>query len=59
MPCTGVHAKCAAPLRRAHLNADLRLRWLEEAGLKQIEISVVAREEEPPHFHTILASGVR
>jgi ubiquinone/menaquinone biosynthesis C-methylase UbiE/DNA-binding transcriptional ArsR family regulator len=34
-------------------------RWLEEAGFKQIEINVVAREEEPPHFQTILASGVR
>jgi len=34
-------------------------RWLEEAGFKQIEISVVAREEEPPHFQTILASGAK
>jgi len=34
-------------------------RWLEEAGFKQIEITIVAREEEPPHFQTILASGVR
>ncbi len=34
-------------------------RWLEEAGFKKIEISVVAREEQPPHFQTILASGVR
>jgi len=33
--------------------------WLEEAGFKQIEISVVAREDEPPHFQTILVSGVR
>jgi len=32
-------------------------RWLEAAGLKKIEISVVAREEQPPHFQTILASG--
>jgi DNA-binding transcriptional ArsR family regulator len=32
-------------------------RWLEDAGFKKIEISVVAREEEPPHFETILASG--
>lgn len=31
--------------------------WLEEAGFKRIEISVVAREEEPPHFATVLASG--
>jgi len=31
--------------------------WLEAAGFKKIEISVVAREEEPPHFETILAGG--
>ena len=34
-------------------------RWLEEAGFKKIEISVVAREEQPPHFQTILAGGER
>jgi ubiquinone/menaquinone biosynthesis C-methylase UbiE/DNA-binding transcriptional ArsR family regulator len=32
-------------------------RWLEAAGLKRIEISVVAREDQPPHFETILASA--
>ena len=32
-------------------------RWLENAGFRRIEISVVAREEEPPHFQTILAGG--
>jgi ArsR family transcriptional regulator len=32
-------------------------RWLEAAGLKKIEITVVAAEEQPPHFQTILASG--
>jgi ubiquinone/menaquinone biosynthesis C-methylase UbiE len=32
-------------------------RWLEDAGFKKIEISIVAREEEPPHFQTILACG--
>jgi len=31
--------------------------WLENAGFKKIEISIVAREEQPPHFQTILASG--
>jgi ubiquinone/menaquinone biosynthesis C-methylase UbiE/predicted transcriptional regulator len=31
--------------------------WLEDAGFKKIEISIVAREEEPPHFQTILAGG--
>jgi ArsR family transcriptional regulator len=32
-------------------------RWMEEAGFKKIEISVVAREEQPPHFQTILAGA--
>jgi ubiquinone/menaquinone biosynthesis C-methylase UbiE len=32
-------------------------RWLEDAGFKKIEISVVAREEQPPHFETVLAGG--
>jgi ubiquinone/menaquinone biosynthesis C-methylase UbiE/DNA-binding transcriptional ArsR family regulator len=32
-------------------------RWLEESGFKKVDISVVAREEQPPHFQTILASG--
>jgi ArsR family transcriptional regulator len=32
-------------------------RWLEDAGFRKIEISVVAREEQPPHFETILAVG--
>jgi ArsR family transcriptional regulator len=36
--------------------SDLQ-RWLEEVGFKKIEISVVAREEQPPHFQTILAGG--
>jgi ubiquinone/menaquinone biosynthesis C-methylase UbiE/DNA-binding transcriptional ArsR family regulator len=31
--------------------------WLESAGFKKIEVSIVAREEQPPHFQTILASG--
>jgi ubiquinone/menaquinone biosynthesis C-methylase UbiE len=31
--------------------------WLEKAGFKKIEISVVAREEQPPHFQTILAGA--
>jgi ArsR family transcriptional regulator len=34
-------------------------RWLESAGFKKIEISVVAREEEEPHFETVLAGGVK
>lgn len=36
--------------------SDLQ-RWLEAAGFKRIEISVVAREEQPPHFETVLAGG--
>ncbi len=32
-------------------------RWLEDAGFKKIEISVVAREEQSPHFETVLASA--
>jgi ArsR family transcriptional regulator len=32
-------------------------RWLQEAGFRKIEISVVAREDAPPHFETLLASG--
>ncbi len=34
-------------------------RWMEEAGFKKIEISEVAREEQPPHFQTLLVSGVK
>jgi ubiquinone/menaquinone biosynthesis C-methylase UbiE/DNA-binding transcriptional ArsR family regulator len=36
--------------------SDLQ-RWLETAGFKKIEINVVAREEQPPNFETILAAG--
>jgi ArsR family transcriptional regulator len=36
--------------------ADLH-RWLEEAGFKKIHLDIVAREENPPHFQTLLASG--
>jgi ArsR family transcriptional regulator len=38
--------------------SDLQ-RWLEDAGFKRAEISVVAREEQPPHFETVLASGYK
>lgn len=31
--------------------------WLERAGFGAVEVSVVAREEEPPHFTTLLACG--
>jgi ubiquinone/menaquinone biosynthesis C-methylase UbiE/DNA-binding transcriptional ArsR family regulator len=36
--------------------SDLQ-RWLEDAGFHRIEISVVAREEQPPHFETVLAGA--
>ncbi|MDX1952509.1 MAG: metalloregulator ArsR/SmtB family transcription factor [Verrucomicrobiota bacterium] len=36
--------------------SDLHL-WIEAAGFKRIEIGIVAREEEPPFFKTLLASG--
>lgn len=39
-------------------DSDLH-RWLEKAGLREIEISVVAREEQPPHFETLLAAARR
>ena len=32
-------------------------RWLEAAGFKKIEVAVVASEEQPPHFETLLAAG--
>jgi ArsR family transcriptional regulator len=32
-------------------------RWLDDAGFKKIEINVVAREEQPPHFQTLLAGA--
>ncbi|MGV3756551.1 MAG: ArsR/SmtB family transcription factor [Verrucomicrobiota bacterium] len=34
-------------------------RWLEDAGFKKVHVSIVAREEQPPHFQTILAEGVK
>jgi ubiquinone/menaquinone biosynthesis C-methylase UbiE/DNA-binding transcriptional ArsR family regulator len=33
--------------------------WLEGAGFRRVQVGVVAREEEPPHFQTVLAEGVR
>jgi len=34
-------------------------RWLEAAGFKKSEITVVAREEQPPHFQTVLAGAIK
>jgi ubiquinone/menaquinone biosynthesis C-methylase UbiE len=42
--------------RLGFVESDLH-HWLEAAGFKKIEISVVAREEQPPHFQTILAGA--
>lgn len=53
---------------KAHeLYADLWLgfkentlyQFLQSAGFASIEVSVVAREEHPPHFETLLAAGIR
>jgi ArsR family transcriptional regulator len=38
--------------------ADLR-EWLQAAGLKEVEVQLLAEEEEPPHFQPTLASGVK
>jgi N-acetylglutamate synthase-like GNAT family acetyltransferase len=32
--------------------------WFEEAGFSAIEVSVVSREKESPHFQTVFATGV-
>jgi ArsR family transcriptional regulator len=33
--------------------------WLEEAGFQKIEVTVVSREKESPHFQTVFATGVK
>jgi ArsR family transcriptional regulator len=33
--------------------------WLESARFQDIEITIVAREEQPPHFQTVLAGGLK
>ncbi len=33
--------------------------WLEAAGFSQIEVTVVSREKEPPHFQTVYAFGLK
>lgn len=38
--------------------ADLH-RWLEDCGFVEVEVGIVAHEEAPPHFQTLLASGTR
>ena len=33
-------------------------RMLEAAGFRQVEVQVVAREEQPPHFQTLFGAGI-
>ena len=33
--------------------------WLEKAGFRQIEVSVVSREKQSPRFQTVFATGVK
>jgi ubiquinone/menaquinone biosynthesis C-methylase UbiE/predicted transcriptional regulator len=33
--------------------------WLESAGFTKIEVTVVAREKESPHFQTVFATGIK
>lgn len=35
------------------------LQFLETAGFREIEVHVVSREAQPPHFQTVLATGVK
>jgi len=32
-------------------------RWLQDAHFKKVQVSIVAKEEQPPHFETVLAEG--
>ncbi len=32
--------------------------WLEEAGFSKIEVTMVSREKESPHFQTVFATGI-
>jgi hypothetical protein len=33
--------------------------FLEKSGFRQIEVSVVSREQQSPHFQTVFATGVK
>jgi ArsR family transcriptional regulator len=33
--------------------------FLEKSGFRQIEVSVVSREKQGPHFQTVLATGIK
>ena len=34
-------------------------KWMEAAGFKKIEVTVVSREKESPHFQTVFATGIK
>ena len=34
-------------------------KWMEGAGFKKIEVTVVSREKESPHFQTVFATGIK
>ncbi len=33
--------------------------WLEDAGFKQIDVRVVSREKQSPHFQTVFATAIK
>ncbi len=33
--------------------------FLESAGFKNIEVTVVSREKQSPHFQTVFATGIK
>lgn len=33
--------------------------WLEQAGFEEIEVAIVSREKERPHFQTVFATGLK
>jgi hypothetical protein len=33
--------------------------FLEKAGFREIEVSVVSREKQSPHFQTVFATGIK
>jgi ArsR family transcriptional regulator len=33
--------------------------WLEQTRFENVEIEVVAKEDEPPHFQTLLATACK
>jgi ArsR family transcriptional regulator len=33
--------------------------WLEDAGFQDVEVSIVAREPNTPHFQTVMATAIK